>query len=148
MLKKITVLWDVKLYWESIVPSVLKCTAFIFSAIYPSLPHFCWLATHSCRPLHTLTLPGQHTVFLHKSSLFTAFLWRWRHGDLQNVWDYLPTSAASHPRNWNFIPAVRKVTHPINVLTLWCVCVDVYLLCTVMLEMLVAYYGLCYAAPI
>jgi hypothetical protein len=150
VLKKIAVLWDVKLYcWESIVPSDLKCfTAFIFSAIYPSPSHFYWLSTHSCRPVPALTLAGQRTVFLHRSSLFTAFLWRWRHGDLQNVWDYLPTNAASHPRNWNLkFQLLEKVIHLINVLTLWCVCWW-YLLCTVMLEMLVANYGLCYAAPI
>lgn len=110
--------------WESVVPSVLKCcSALIFSAIYPSPSHFCWLATHSCRPLPALTLPGQHTVFLYKSSFFTAFLWRWRHVDLQNVWDYLPTNTASHHRNWNLkFQLLETVTHLINVLTLWCVC--------------------------
>jgi hypothetical protein len=53
---------------------VLKCcTACIFSVIYSSPSHFCWLATHTCRPLPALTLPGQHTVFVHKSCCSLLF---------------------------------------------------------------------------
>jgi hypothetical protein len=117
VLKKIAVLWNVKLYcWVSIVPGVLKCcTAFIFSAIYP-------LATHTCRALPVSALPGQHTVFPLKSSLCTAFFWRWRHGALQNFRDCSPTNASSLPRNWNLkFQWLDEVTRVISVLTLWCV---------------------------